>query len=154
MRKLASLILIIPLLIMFNLGIAEARPRGCPTAWCGCYLSIHVFGENRRELWLARNWLNFERTSPSIGSVAVFARRGGGHVGKVVGFDENNNPIVHSGNHSGRIATATYSKHRVIAYVNIHSTSKFKIGRTNKRSIINKNVVDNVTENVYIRTPL
>jgi len=48
------------------------HPPGCPArAFCGCGASIEVFGKSVRELWLARNWYRFPRTSPAPGMVAV-----------------------------------------------------------------------------------
>lgn len=98
-------------------GVGSGRPSGCPPrVWCGCWLSLEIFGENRRELWLAKNWLKFGKTVPRVGSIAVLGRRGGGHVGVVVGFD-GSDPILKSGNHSNRVAVATYTRSRVIAFV-------------------------------------
>lgn len=54
--------------------ILGGRPSGCPSRFCGCALSIRVFGHSVRNLWLASNWLRFPRTSPAPGMVA--ARRG------------------------------------------------------------------------------
>lgn len=45
------------------------------------------------------------------------ARRGGGHVGQVVGFDDHGNPIIKSGNHNRTVGVATYPKGRIRAYV-------------------------------------
>ena len=95
----------------------SGRPVDCPRAWCGCWLSKQIFGENHRNLWVAKNWLKFPRTTPRVGSIAVMSRRGGGHVGVVVDFDEEGNPILKSGNHNQRVATAVYPKSRIIAYV-------------------------------------
>lgn len=95
----------------------SGRPADCPGAWCGCWLSKQIFGENRRDLWVAKNWLKFPHTEPRIGSIAVMSRRGGGHVGVVVSFDERGNPILKSGNYNRRVATAVYPKSRIIAYV-------------------------------------
>jgi uncharacterized protein (TIGR02594 family) len=97
--------------------LGSKRPSGCPSAWCGCWLSLEVFGKNIRELWLAKNWLKFRHTSPSVGSVAVMSRRGGGHVGIVTAFDEKGNPIIKSGNHGHRVGIGTYPKSRILAYV-------------------------------------
>lgn len=48
------------------------HPEGCPRrAFCGCGAALAVFGKNVRELWLARNWFKFQRTSPASGMVAV-----------------------------------------------------------------------------------
>ena len=55
-------------------AVAEIQPHpaGCPRrAFCGCGASVKVFGESRRDLWLARAWYRFPRTSPASGMVAV-----------------------------------------------------------------------------------
>lgn len=96
-----------------NAAHAEGRPSGCPHAWCGCWLSEHLFGRNIRELWKATNWLKFPRTTAHPGAVAVMRH----HVGKVTGIDANGNPIILSGNHNHRVGTGVYPKSRVIAYV-------------------------------------
>lgn len=49
-----------------------SHPPGCPPrAFCGCGVALDVFGRHVRELWLARNWFRFPRTSPAAGMVAV-----------------------------------------------------------------------------------
>ena len=93
------------------------RPSGCPSLWCGCWLSLDIFNENRKDLWKALAWLKFPRTDAHPGAVAVLRRKGGGHVGKVISIDNAGNPTIISGNHNKRVATATYPKHRVVAYV-------------------------------------
>lgn len=93
------------------------RPSGCPSLWCGCWLSIHIFGQNRKDLWSARAWLKFPRTSPQVGAVVVTARRGGGHVGIVTGFDSDGDPIIKSGNNAGAVRTGPIGRRHVIAYV-------------------------------------
>lgn len=50
----------------------QPHPQGCPSrAFCGCGTSIHIFGKNIRELWLARNWFRFPPATPAPGMVAV-----------------------------------------------------------------------------------
>lgn len=58
------------------------HPQGCPRrAFCGCGAAIRVFGTPRRDLWLARNWLQFARSNPSPGKAAVIRKgRNRGHV--------------------------------------------------------------------------
>lgn len=52
-----------------------AHPAGCPrTRFCGCGVSLRVYGERRRNLYLAANWLKFPAVKPAPGMVA--ARRG------------------------------------------------------------------------------
>ena len=55
-------------------AVAEIQPHpaGCPKrAFCGCGASVKVFGKPVRDLYLARNWYRFPRTSPASGMVAV-----------------------------------------------------------------------------------
>lgn len=72
-----------------------AHPVGCPrTKFCGCGVSLRVYGERIRKLYLAANWLKFKKTDAAPGMVA--ARRG--HVfyiekvlgrGMVLAYDPN-----------------------------------------------------------------
>lgn len=51
------------------------HPAGCPRrAFCGCGAAIRIFGQARRDLWLAAAWLRFPRAAPAPGMAA--ARRG------------------------------------------------------------------------------
>lgn len=55
-------------------AVAEIQPHpaGCPKrAFCACGAAVKVFGSPRRDLWLARAWYRFPRTSPASGMVAV-----------------------------------------------------------------------------------
>lgn len=55
-------------------AVAEIQPHpaGCPKrAFCGCGAAVKVFGKPVRDLYLARNWYRFPRTSPASGMVAV-----------------------------------------------------------------------------------
>jgi uncharacterized protein (TIGR02594 family) len=106
--------------------IAEARkylggnPTGWGSQWCGKFLDMvlkktgHKGGGN-----LARGYINYgtRLAGPEVGAIAVFTRKGGGHVGIVTGIDANGNPIVISGNYNDRVAIATYPAARAIAYV-------------------------------------
>src|SRR5208282_4580927 len=54
-----------------------ARRQGGP---CGCVAMGHIFGRydhvlNGMNLWLARTWLGFPRTSPRAGTAAVWGTR-------------------------------------------------------------------------------
>jgi hypothetical protein len=50
--------------------IVGGRPAGCPRAYCGCSVSLKVFGKIIPDLNLAANWGRFPRTSPASGMVA------------------------------------------------------------------------------------
>lgn len=82
--------------------ILGGRPAGCPSRFCGCGASLHLFGRIIPALNLAANWLRFPRTSPAPGMVA--ARRG--HVFVLKQHIEGNTWLVfdaNSGGHRTRI---------------------------------------------------
>lgn len=54
--------------------ILGGRPVGCPSRFCGCGASIHLFGRIIPFLNLAANWLRFPRAEPAPKMAA--ARRG------------------------------------------------------------------------------
>lgn len=69
---------ILPLIIVMHLAspasaqqVLGGRPAGCPHQFCGCGLSLHIFGRIIPRLNLAAAWLGFHRTSPAPGMVAV-----------------------------------------------------------------------------------
>lgn len=92
----------------------QPHPAGCPqTAFCGCGVSVRVFGHSVRELWLAANWFRFPRTSPHAGAVAVRQH----HVfyieqaysdGTVLAYDPN------SGRHLTRLHRISLSGYTVV----------------------------------------
>lgn len=117
-------------IIADNLDLGARRPVGCPHSWCGCWLSLAIFGNNDPELWMARAWLQFPKSSPEPGSIAVLSRgrnRALGHVGVVVSVDPQGNPTIKSGNHNNRVGVATYDKHRVLGYVDPQLIRSYKI---------------------------
>lgn len=94
-------------------AVIGGRPHGCPWRYCGCAVSLKVFGKIIPELNLAANWFRFPRTNPAPGMVAV--RRG--HVfliqsvngdGSVVAYDPN------SGGHRTRVHTVSLRGYRVV----------------------------------------
>ena len=82
------------------IGQIVGHPYGCPAvAFCGCGVSVKVFGHPVRNLWLARNWLKFPRSSPAPGNVAVF--RGGGHVAYIEQVYGDGTALVYDPNSGG-----------------------------------------------------
>jgi len=55
-------------------NVIGGRPAGCPSRFCGCALSIRIFGAIKPRFNLAANWFSFPRTRPAPDMVAV--RRG------------------------------------------------------------------------------
>ena len=81
-----------------NSVIVGGRPSGCPSRFCGCEASLYVFGEIRKDLNLAANWVRkFPRTQPAPGMVAARS----GHVFVLMSHVEGNQWLVHDGNSGG-----------------------------------------------------
>ncbi|WP_245416906.1 hypothetical protein [Undibacter mobilis] len=81
-----------------NSVVVGGRPSGCPTRFCGCEASLYVFGEIRKDLNLASNWIRkFPRTQPAAGMVAARS----GHVFVLMSHVEGNQWLVHDGNSGG-----------------------------------------------------
>lgn len=79
-------------------AVVGGRPAGCPHRFCGCALSIKLFGKIIPTLNLAANWVRiFPRDHPAPGMVA--ARRG--HVFKLLAHVRGNVWLVWDAN-SGR----------------------------------------------------
>jgi hypothetical protein len=91
-----------------------SHPSGCPRiAFCGCGASVRVFGHSVRNLWLARNWLKFPRTSPAPGMVAarsghVFVLESQASSGSWVVYDAN------SGGHQTRIHERSLAGYAIV----------------------------------------
>lgn len=93
----------------YDSGTVVAHPAGCPrTAFCGCGVSVRVFGHSIRSLWLASAWRRFPRTSPAPGMVAIWSH----HVAYIINLDANGNADLYdpnSGGHATRIHTRSLS---------------------------------------------
>lgn len=75
------------------------RPPLCPPRrWCGCALSLRVFGQPIRPLYLAANWMRyFRRAAP--GPHMVAARKG--HVMQLLAHVEGARWLVYDPNSGG-----------------------------------------------------
>lgn len=91
-----------------------AHPAGCPRiAFCGCGVSVKVFGRSIKELWRAAAWYKFDRASPAPGMVAVRNH----HVMYIESYDGNGNAVVYdpnSGGHQTRIHTRSLAGYRIV----------------------------------------
>ena len=91
-----------------------SHPSGCPgSAFCGCGVSVKVFGHPVRNLYLASNWFQFPRSSPGPGMVAVRNH----HVMYIEAMDGNGNATVYdpnSGGHQTRIHTRSLSGYTIV----------------------------------------
>lgn len=78
--------------------ILGGRPAGCPSRFCGCGASLHLFGRIIPALNLAANWLRFPRAAAAPKMAA--ARRG--HVFVLERHIAGNVWLVHDSNSGGR----------------------------------------------------
>lgn len=77
-----------------------AHPEGCPRRlFCGCGVSVKVFGKPVRDLFLAANWKRkFPRAAPGAGMVA--ARNG--HVFYIMSYLGDGQALAYDPNSGGR----------------------------------------------------
>ena len=84
-------------------------------AWCSEFHHMK-YGERYRDVADNRAISWMKAGTPAaygcVGCTAVLRH----HVGTVIGYDDKGNPILHSGNHGGRVGIGTYSKHRIVGY--------------------------------------
>ena len=101
-----------------------SHPAGCPgRAFCGCGVSVRVFGHPIRSLYLAANWLRFPRTQPGAGMVAVRSH----HVMYIMDYSGNGIATVYdpnSGGHQTRIHTRNISRYRIVNPHGSHLASR------------------------------
>jgi uncharacterized protein (TIGR02594 family) len=91
------------------------------TPWCGVFVAqcLHENGVDRPKNWFrALAWLDWgiPISQPMVGCVVVYARKGGGHVGFVVGRDEKGRVLTLGGNQGNRVSIAPFDSTRVVGY--------------------------------------
>lgn len=95
--------------------------RDDETPWCGTFVGAVMREAGApipKHYYRARAWLDWGTAlkQPALGCVAVFERRGGGHVGLVVGRNELDYLLVLGGNQSNKVCIASFSPDRVLGY--------------------------------------
>lgn len=99
----------------------NSNPDDSKIPWCGGFVGsvfvdcgiLPAKNPQRALAWL--DWgipLDF----PCVGAVVVFSRKGGGHVGFVVGEDRNKNLMVLGGNQMDAVNVSPFSLDRVVGY--------------------------------------
>lgn len=91
------------------------------TAWCGTFVAhcLKSTGHVIPSTWYrALSWAQWGQKleNPVVGCVVVFSRKGGGHVGFVVGNNRNGNLMVLGGNQGDAVAISAFDKSRVVGY--------------------------------------
>ncbi len=99
--------------------ILGGRPSGCPHSYCGCGVSLKVFGRIRPELNLAWNWAKYFQHEPAarVGLVAVRP----GHVMQIVGGGAGR-WVVYDPNSGGGLTREHVRDLRGYVFVNPHAT--------------------------------
>ena len=93
--------------------VVGGRPAGCPHAYCGCGVSLHIFGRIIPELNLALNWRRFTPAMPAAGMVAYRS----GHVFAIESVIDSNTVVAYdpnSGHHLTRIHTISLRGFHVV----------------------------------------
>lgn len=91
------------------------------TPWCGVFVD-GIFRDIGMPVaksgYRARAWLNWgvPLVKPAVGCVVVLERGGGGHVGFVVGTDEQYRLMVLGGNQGNAVSIAPFDRVRVLGY--------------------------------------
>jgi hypothetical protein len=90
------------------------HPPGCPgRLFCGCGVSVKVFGHPVRDLFLAANWRRFPPASPSAGMVAWRW----GHVMYIESANGDGTATVYdpnSGGHQTRVHTRSLAGYHIV----------------------------------------
>lgn len=102
-RVLSAVVLVAALLAS---GPAFAKP----SRWCGWFARTLVAVDPGPAFNLACAWLHYgQPTTAHVGAMVVWCSRGHHHVGKITAIDANGNPVVTSGNDSGRVRSRVRS---------------------------------------------
>ena len=91
------------------------------TPWCGVFVAACLHEANMpypKHWYRARAYLGYgvPRPIPTYGSIVVYERRGGGHVGFIVGRDRLGNLMTLGGNQSNQVSIAPFDPRRVLGY--------------------------------------
>ena len=92
------------------------------TPWCGVFVAHCI--QSAGWLALPKYWMRAKAwaewgvplKTPSYGCIVVFNRKGGGHVGFVVGKKDNGNLFVLGGNQNNEVNIKEFNTENVIAY--------------------------------------
>lgn len=91
------------------------------TPWCGvfCAAVMKEAGYTYPPMYMrAKAWLDWGQkiAKPVLGCIVVFDRKGGGHVGFLIGFTKNGDLLVFGGNQSDSVRVSQFSPERVLGY--------------------------------------
>jgi uncharacterized protein (TIGR02594 family) len=89
--------------------------------WCSSFANWALAGANIKGMGssVALSWYSWGQTlsGPAYGSIAIFEREGGGHVGFVAGRNENGDIVILGGNQGNAVGYAAVGADVAIRYV-------------------------------------
>ena len=90
-------------------------------AWCGVFVAhcLKTAGKPYPDkFWAAKSFEStpVELSNPAVGCIVVFTRKGGGHVGFVVGKDDKGNIMVLGGNQGDSVNIKPFAASRTRSY--------------------------------------
>ena len=90
------------------------------TPWCAAFVGamLERTGVKSTRFESAKSYLNWGQllVSPVVGCIVIFTRKGGGHVGFVVGRDAEGNLLVLGGNQGDEVNIKAFPVSRVTGY--------------------------------------
>lgn len=95
------------------------NPTGKSSLWCADFMNLveRRAGREGAGSRMAMAYLGYGTrvSKPQPGDIVVLSRKGGGHVGYFVGW-EDGKIVVLSGNHGRKVGIGTYPASRVVGY--------------------------------------
>jgi hypothetical protein len=97
-----------------------SHPEGCPRSqFCGCGVSVRVFGRPVRDLWLVQNWYRYPRAEAAAGNVAILGSR---HVAYIIQAYGDGTATLYDPNSGGGLTRVHRVSLRGWAVVDPHAT--------------------------------
>lgn len=95
--------------------------RDDETPWCGVFMAHCMKSSGLpypQKYYRALEWASYgiRLERPAYGSIVVFNRNGGGHVGIIVGKDDKGRLMVLGGNQGNQVSIMPFDRERVHAY--------------------------------------
>lgn len=107
-------------ILQFWKDIKRGGIKADSVPWCAAFVGacLERVGIESTRFESAGSYLTWgvPLSEPIYGCIVVFSRKGGGHVGFVVGVDEHNRLMVLGGNQGDAVNVAPFTRDRVIGY--------------------------------------
>lgn len=109
-----------PEIVQFWKDIKNSGLKDDETPWCAGFVGacLEQVGIKSTRSAASQSYLNWGEvlSKPIMGCIVVFKRDGGGHVGFVMGKDQNGNIMVLGGNQSDAVNIKPFKTERIVGY--------------------------------------